>query len=129
MKENRMTHLIEKKLLGYLKLYREFPFRLKSIDLLGYEENKSMIISIELKVKNWKNAIRQAMLNQTFSNQSYIGVWHKDLTEKCIKMCEKEGIGVIKINNNGIKIISLSENSKFLIPSYKDEIIKTLSRS
>lgn len=63
----------------------------------------SEIISIELKLYRWKEAIEQALYNMRFADQSYVAFPEEilDRYEKEMKIIQHNGIGLIVVANNG----------------------------
>jgi hypothetical protein len=55
----------------------EVPLGQRKIDLLAIDKRTHRWISIELKVRDWKNALRQATLNHLVADQSYVALWHR----------------------------------------------------
>lgn len=86
------------------KLYREVPFFNKRVDVVGIRDNE--IIAIEMKLRDWKTAFRQAWVNQLFANKSYVAMWHKYIGKLNYKYFVKYNVGIIEVKSNGtIKII------------------------
>lgn len=68
-------------------------------DLLLKNKNKK-IITVELKLKNWKRALAQAYKYKSFSDISYVCMDEKHITPALaqIKMFQQYNIGLISIN-------------------------------
>lgn len=64
------------------------------------------IISIEVKLTNWRQALRQAISYLNFSHMAYIAL-PSTLTEKEIikEQCKKSAIGLIAVNSNSVRIV------------------------
>jgi hypothetical protein len=73
-------------------------------DFVFYDKNKQevSIISFELKLKNWKQAIKQAFRYKSFSNISYVVLSSNNVNAALnnIEFFEKYNIGLAKFGNN-----------------------------
>ena len=102
-----MSNIIEKDLVVPLEKYftkkgfkteLEVPIYRNRIDMVAYDE--SILISIELKIKKWKRALKQASYYQLGSDftfvamplyESYKAYWNKF-------RFEKKGVGILAVN-------------------------------
>jgi len=68
-------------------------------DFVFYAKQKQavLIISFELKLKNWKKAAKQAFRYKSFSNISYV-VLSSKITNTALKLFEKYNIGLAKFD-------------------------------
>ena len=55
----------------YKNIIREVPFLSRSIDMV-LVTHKNEIVSIEFKLKNWKQAIKQALDHKNGADRAYI---------------------------------------------------------
>ena len=106
---------------------REIPFNGKIIDILMVNKKTHRLIAIELKVKKWKKALRQAAVYQLCTSQVYIALWYKHLNKKNKKLISKYGIGIIavkKINEKTLKaeIIIPPKQLKLLNKQYAKQL-------
>jgi hypothetical protein len=87
-------------------------------DIVGFKKN--IVISVELKLNNWKKAIVQAMNYQLGSDYVYIGsplqIIHDILRKYELKLL-KEGIGLLSINEktNIVSIVIEAKKSRRMI--------------
>lgn len=106
-------------------VFKEIPFLEKRIDLLCV--NKDQILSIELKIKDWKRVLWQAYINQLFTTKSYVCIWHKTLN--CIDKNEfaKFGIGIISMDekSNFITILE-AKKSKYMYSELLEKLKEKL---
>jgi len=84
-------------------------------DIVGFKKNE--VISIELKLNNWKKAIVQAKNYQFGSDYVYIAFPQKkiqNIIRKAELILKNEGIGLLAINekNSKVKTIIKSKKSK-----------------
>ena len=94
---------------------REVPFGLKRIDLVfkskGYGRD---IIAVELKLRDWKRAIWQAVHNRQVAKRSYIAV-----PEATADHIDK---GVLRSLGLGL-IVANIKNARILIPARKSQYV------
>ena len=71
----------------------------KRIDIVLIEQNTKEILAIEVKIYDWKTAIRQANLNKIACHKSYVAIWH-EFSHRALQQrdtFEDLGIGLIVI--------------------------------
>lgn len=104
--------------------YSEFKGMFGVPDYLVVERsNRSImhIIAFELKLKNWRQALKQAFRYRTFSNLSFVILDEKyvELALNHIDEFIKFNVGLASINkNNGIKVFHLPESKAPFSLSY-----------
>ncbi len=87
-------------------------------DIVGFKKN--IVLSVELKLNNWKRAIVQAMNYQLGSDYVYIGSplqkIHNIIRKYELKLL-KEGIGLLSINEKtkNVSIIIKAKKSRRMI--------------
>lgn len=106
---------------------REIPFNGKTIDVLVLDRKTRRLIAIELKVRKWRKALRQAAVYQLCASQVYIALWHKHLNETNKELIAKYGLGIIevkKIEKRSLKaeIIILPKQLKLLNRQYTKQL-------
>lgn len=105
-----MNKLTEKKMEnGLIKHYKkdnlcrvknQVPFTQKRVDIVVKKEN--LIFAIEVKIHDWKGALRQASQNKVAFDESYVAIWHK-FSHRALNnrhLFEKNGVGLIIINDD-----------------------------
>lgn len=109
---------------GY-NVEREVPMRNKVIDIVC-QSNKE-IIAIEVKVRNWKKALKQAVIYQLCANKTYVALCHK--FSNCIKTSFfiRYGVGFIEVDES-IDIKMESRKNVALNPFYQEAVIKYLEK-
>lgn len=77
----------------------------KSIDLMFRDKKNGFLIAIEVKLRDWKRAVRQAALNTSYCHYSYIAIPY-NLAEKINKETFGQlGIGLIGVKEDICEII------------------------
>lgn len=70
-------------------------------------KNVEGCISIELKVRDWRGALAQAMCNFQLSEQSYIAIWHEhvDPIWNNLDLLEFYGVGLIEVSEDRAELV------------------------
>ena len=101
--------------------FEEVPINQKRIDLYFIHRNYPKTIAVELKIRKWKQALRQAYQNLFFAQKSYVGLWHKFLNEKIISEISSYGIGILKINSDSVELIAKPNSRLYgILPSTRN---------
>lgn len=79
------------------QMLSEVPFNGKHIDLLFLSKETRKLIAIEMKVKKWKRALRQAAVYQLCANMVYIALWCDHINEDNKEEITNRGLGLISI--------------------------------
>ncbi|WOV93621.1 MAG: hypothetical protein R1F52_03050 [Candidatus Nitrosoabyssus spongiisocia] len=98
-------------------LYYEIPIgdwssSRKRIDIVALKNQK--LVSIEVKISNWKKVLQQAYTNLYVADYSYVALWHKTMPNVDISLFENLGIGILEINGSCEKKLS-AKKSKLVI--------------
>jgi len=92
-------------------MYRRFvevPLSRKRIDILCLPKHPSLAqTSVELKVKDWRRALWQAILNLQIAQESYFAIWHKyqDRILRQRKLLEQYSIGLIVVDERIARVV------------------------
>lgn len=125
MKEEILRYLLTNK--DYLLVGEEVPFLSRCIDIVILNK-KDEIVSIELKIKDWKHAIKQATNHKLGSDYAYICLPKRKLTEVLKQsLCEAK-IGLMmydETSKNPIEIIIEAPHNNNQ-PIFKEIMLKTL---
>lgn len=84
---------------------RQVYFGGKKIDMVLILDE--VVSSIEIKISDWRGALRQANLNRLACDYSYVAMWHKD-AEKAIDHLEdfvRLKVGLIILDENSTPFI------------------------
>jgi len=103
MIEKDMDKTITEHFKEYLS-YPEVPIDDRRIDWIFLNE-VSEIIAVELKIRNWKNVLRQAMSNRFCSNKSYAAIWYEYAKNIKLDWFEKSGIGLLLVFEDRVEEI------------------------
>lgn len=79
----------------------------RKIDLI----NQGINVSIEVKIKDWKNGLIQAQRYLSFSDYSYLAIMDKYLDNVNLQEAQELGIGIISIDSDSISEICKPKRS------------------
>lgn len=109
--------------------YFEVYFHRRRVDIIF--RGPDDLIAIEVKVRDWKKAIKQAAIYQLFADYSYIAMPHKFISKLDTKgvrsYFEITGIGLILINNDKPEAIIEAKRSMHIDWEDRNLIVKTLA--
>ena len=88
----------------------------RRVDMVTLKNKK--ILSIEVKISNWKKCLQQAYVNLYTFDYSYAALWHKVIPNIDIEMYKKLGIGILEINNACNEILK-PKRSALVISQYR----------
>lgn len=130
-------NFLEKKIINSIQDYACEVVNLDGIpDFVLFEKTKSKLnikytVAFELKLKNWKQAMRQAFKYKVFSNESYVLMPKANIGPalKNIDQFKKYNIGLATLDNDGVFKIILSPKkhppfSKVYFQNFQNEMIK-----
>ncbi len=89
----------------------------KRIDLVILKNQK--LISIEVKISNWKKALQQAYANLYVFDYSYVALWYKTIPNVDTDIFKTLGIGILEVNGSCQEIVK-AKKSKLVIPRCKN---------
>lgn len=89
----------------FAEIKKEVPFLSRCIDVVILDEN-NLIISIEFKVKKWRQAIEQATNHKLGADKAYICLPKRELSVPLREALEKRGIGLLLFDPNGEEVIT-----------------------
>ncbi|MBI4284006.1 MAG: hypothetical protein HY663_06010 [Chloroflexi bacterium] len=86
--------------LGYLT-QEEVPFLFKIADLVCLNESTGECIAVEVKVKNWREALEQAKVYQFMADKVYIAIDEAHVGAVDSTLVSSTGIGLLRIARSG----------------------------
>lgn len=101
----------------------------KRIDIIVLENNTKEVFAIEVKIYDWKTALRQANLNKIVCHKSFVAIWHKFSHRVIDKkdIFEGLGIGLIIIDESYTPRIEFNpKNCNFIAPLAHSYILNKL---
>lgn len=73
----------------------EIPWYQKRLDL-GLVSDGGLVV-IELKVTDWRCAIRQAFVNRWIARSSWVALWHESITCKTYDAAREAEVGILVV--------------------------------
>lgn len=117
MKKTRRNSITEYELLGFCNQYfrgqgfltrEEVPFLLKVADLFCFHEGSGECVAVEVKVRNWRQALTQALVYQMMADQVYIALYNEYTKSVDHNLLLSKGVGLLAIDASG-KVDSILE--------------------
>lgn len=98
------------------------------VDLVAFKEEE--VVAVELKISDWKQALRQAVAYQLGADYSFVAMpfRHACKAYKSRYWFEKEGVGLIAIrpHHKDIRILLEPERSTRMMPIVRDNLFVVL---
>lgn len=98
---------------------KEVPFYDHRIDLYGYSPSSDCSIAVELKLRNWKRALQQALVYQLCSDYVYIAVPQSTAQRVDVEVLREHGIGLLSITDTNCIVALPAFPSPVVNPRYK----------
>ena len=114
----------------YIEVEREVPFFSRSIDLVCRTTGDELT-SVELKLHDWKHAVRQAKDHSLGADKAYICLPKRDTVPDNIRsVLAEEGIGLMMFDSDAggqvYEVIPPPEGRFPAIPVFKKQMIKAM---
>lgn len=119
-------------IVNYFKEYNGFdevPVDRRRIDWVFFKSlnrDKFEVVTVELKISDWKRAFKQALYNTYCSHKSYVAIWHKYFKRIDRSLFKEYGIGVLEVNGYVKERIKPEIQLDDITPSMK-EILENIS--
>lgn len=100
VKEDMMSRPVRDYLtrIGYTKVYEEVPVFHCVMDMYGSNPTAGETAAVEMKVSNWRRAVRQARIYQLCADAVYIAI-HEDYAHRvCLDQLRKTGLGLLVVS-------------------------------
>lgn len=73
----------------------EIRWHQKRVDL-GFMSDDGLVV-VELKVSDWRRAVRQAFLNRWVAQSSWVALWHEGVTLAAVEAAREAGVGLLVV--------------------------------
>lgn len=80
---------------------KEVPFLFKSADLFCFHEQTGECIAVEVKVRNWRRALVQALVYQMMADQVYIALYTKHIGAVDRGLLAAKEVGLLAVDYSG----------------------------
>jgi len=85
---------------GFRRQQAEVQFYEYRIDLYGYSRGRNETVAIELKLRDWKRAVEQALLYQLCADRVFIALPTRASSRVDAELLRQHGIGLIAISDS-----------------------------
>ena len=122
------TYLSEQK--DFIAVKQEVPFLSRCIDIVLLN-NTNEVISIELKVHDWRHAIEQAVNHKLGADKSYICLPKRKLSKDLTSALQAAGIGLFffeKDEKKPIYEVLAATRNNGNVPAFKKILIANMNR-
>lgn len=110
----------------------EVPIGWRKIDFVATDDRAGRWVAVELKISDWKGAMRQAKLNHLVAESTFVALWHKHLGPalRHRDWFDKFRIGLISVDEDGAEVLFQYPDNPFCQrrQNHKDYILKRLER-
>ncbi|MFH0860076.1 MAG: hypothetical protein V1921_02650 [Candidatus Altiarchaeota archaeon] len=100
----------------------------KSMDLVFKRKSTGRLTSVEVKVSDWRRALRQAALNTSYCHYNYVAIPHNLAARLDVGTFRELGVGILSIKKGECKVISKSRLSSPLKRG-KNEVLRQIQCS
>lgn len=111
---------------GKLECHREVPMYSRRIDVVGISKDYSNITAVEMKVRDWKKALRQANLYRLCADYVYVAMYYKHIPRD-LESFRSKGIGVFEVNGD-VKLVEKAMPSDIIHNSIRNSIINYIEK-
>lgn len=91
-----IAHLKERK----FKTYTEVPMLDNRIDVVAVKPDLREIFAVEVKVRNWKKALQQALVYRLCAHKVFVALWHRHLRAVNTEAFAERGIGILSVDGD-----------------------------
>ena len=103
----------------YRKQKKEVPFYDHRIDLYGYSPSTDCSVAVELKLRDWKRALQQALVYQLCSDYVFIAVPESTVQRVKVEVLREHGIGLLAISDEKCSVVLPANLSTVVNSQYK----------
>lgn len=90
----------------------DWPLSTKQIDMACVRGGR--VHAIELKVRDWKGAFRQAYSNLYTADYSHVGLWYERIPRADHDMFARDGIGLLSVGRSCDVVVRAKRSQKTL---------------
>ena len=80
---------------------KEVPFLFKVADIFCFHEQTGECIAVEVKVRNWRQALEQALVYQMMADQVYVALSSKHVEAVDHGLLAARGVGLLAVDASG----------------------------
>lgn len=104
----------------------EVPFLLKVADLFCFHEGTGECIAVEVKVRNWRQALTQALVYQMMADQVYIALSSEYTKAVDCDLLASKGVGLLAVDTSGkVDLILKAPSSPRRVSYFASQVVAT----
>lgn len=103
--------------------FREVQFLNRHIDLVCVNGEK--IIAIEVKIKDWKRALQQALTCRLCVHEVYVAMWHEFAHRVPVELFGEYGIGLMSVDGT-VNMVKKAGKSSIIHSSMLTKLLTTV---
>jgi len=104
----------------------EVAFYEHRMDLYGYSQDHDLTFAVELKLRNWSRAIKQALLYQLCSDLTYVAVPLSTIKLVDLNLFQSYGLGLIAVESTGCNEVIPAVRSEVMRRHYREVYVSIL---
>lgn len=105
----------------------EVPFLFKVADLFCFHEGTGQCIAVEVKVKNWRAALAQALIYQMMADKVYIALHDEQIKAVNHDVLALKGVGLLAVSTLGKVAITLeAPQSPWRMDYFVSKVVATV---
>lgn len=104
------------------RLAYEVPLFEHSLDMVVVRET-APLVAIELKVRDWRRALKQAVIAQLAADEVYIAVWHAHAAGIDHNLLLATGVGLIVVDGPTARVLVSAQRSRITLCEHREAII------
>lgn len=105
---------------------RQVPLGRRRADVVMAGE---YLVTVELKLSDWKRALGQASLNQLWTDYSYIAIPESGRIDVICAAAREEGVGVITVDRGKGQVVAEARLSRVVDPCRRERLWAVLTQS
>ena len=98
----------------------EWSLSTKRIDMVAV--GNRWLHAVELKVRDWKGALRQAYANLYAADFSHVALWHETASRIDASPFEAHGIGLLRVTSTECETALEPKRSRLVIPERREYV-------
>jgi len=104
------------------RLAYEVPVYERFLDIVAVQE-QTRVVAIELKIRDWRKALQQAVVAQLVADEVYIAIWHRHTTSVDRSLLAKTGVGLISVDGLTAEILVSAQPSQITMADHRNAIM------
>lgn len=121
-----VARLLQHLPVGLSSVRTEQWFQGKRIDVVALDMSRDEVVAVEVKVRRWRDAVRQAYLNQLTVDRAFVAVWHQHASAVDVEVLQGRGIGLMLVSDDSVEVALPAQPAPFRNPALVDRMRRSL---